>query len=340
MPLLLLLLLHCCYCLLCSSPINLLLRACSTGLYRSCCTSAWVLLLLPPRSFGSYRSITALLLYHYYSWPRLPPSAGFVTPLNPGSNFGNAASPGLLPCLESLLARGLVDELVCVEPRTFTKTEKRSLVSPRATGLDLGGARHDEIDDAFFNEMTKREVGRRRCLAERCTHFMAMDTDECYLSDELAAAKKCMVEGKYEALLCRMRYFFKSPEYELLPHDDMNWVAVMYSLSPTMPFRLGCPYPCLLDPTRRLHNVRRLKTMERSQLQMYHYSFVRADNCVTKLLNVSNRVNYDGCKEGIDDFVKNWSTFEPPGRAPHPHPYFRTSFTDSQRVENWFGITV
>ena len=166
---------------------------------------------------------------------------------------------------------------------------------------------------------------------------MSLDTDECYIAQDLAAAKSCMLEHDYEGVLCKMRYYFKDPCFELLPPDDLNWVPALYKLSENMPFRLGCPYPFLLDPTRRLHGLRRLHVLDRFQLEMHHFSFVRKDGCRSKILNVSNRSSYSE-EASLSNFIDHFDQFSPPTQAPHPHPYFGNHFTHSRKVPNMFGI--
>lgn len=36
------------------------------------------------------------------------------------------------------------------------------------------------VSNQFFNELFKRDLGRQLCVAQGCTHFMSMDTDEFY----------------------------------------------------------------------------------------------------------------------------------------------------------------
>lgn len=121
------------------------------------------------------------------------------------SNFGSDRwGPTTKALLEALVKRGLVDELVCYTPTTFTTAEKKRLVSDRATGADLGAQLHGGrlrwgscsdrsvppyvagvsdvslIGDQFFNELMKRERGRLKCLGAKCTYFMSMDCDEFY----------------------------------------------------------------------------------------------------------------------------------------------------------------
>ena len=71
------------------------------------------------------------------------------------SNFGMKCSDTLMASLTALHAQGLADELVLYTPRSFSFSEKKKLISSKATGLDLGGATPATISDTFFNELTK-----------------------------------------------------------------------------------------------------------------------------------------------------------------------------------------
>ena len=252
------------------------------------------------------------------------------------SNFGFECDPGLVPLLTRLQADGLVNQLIAYVPRRFNAREKKELVSARATGAELGGARVDQVADTFFNELSKREIGRRACLREGCTHFMSMDTDEFYVEKELYRLKQLVSERGYEGILAKMRYFYKYPTCELLPHDDVNHVPVMYACRADMPFRLGSPYPYLIDPTRRVDGCRLLHVCERKDLEMFHYSFVRS-NIQSKLVNVSNRGNY---RENLQEFVESFMSWRPSDPIRHPHPYFKELFQKTEIVPNWFHIDI
>jgi len=112
-----------------------------------------------------------------------------------------------------------------------------------------------------------------------------------------------------------MRYYFKHPCWELLPFDNINFVPAIYRVPwvvfvcvagtarmsfscffcgqcrEDFDFRLACPYPFLIDPTRKLNKLTRLVLFERSELEMHHMSYVRQD-IVAKIQNVSNRGNF------------------------------------------------
>jgi len=74
----------------------------------------------------------------------------------------------------------------------FTPEEKAKLLG-KVSEEEVGGP-PETIGDQFFNEMTKRDLGRLECKKVGCTHFMSMDTDEYYLTRELAAAKELILK--------------------------------------------------------------------------------------------------------------------------------------------------
>jgi hypothetical protein len=248
------------------------------------------------------------------------------------SNFGNPCNPHLEEFLFDLKERGLVNDLLKYEPRTFSPQEKRQLVSPLARLQELGGS-PETVADQFMNEVTKRELGRQMCLAAGCTHFMSMDADEYYLEKELAYAKEKILQNDYDATACRMRIFFKEAIYEYFPYDNVNAVPLIYKCTPDRPFKLAHPYNAILDPTRRVANTSNFYLFSRTEIEMYHLSFVRKD-IRRKLENVSNRSNYGNFHE----FLKKWETWTPDQGVLHPHPYIGKLFTEIRVVDNYFNV--
>jgi hypothetical protein len=112
----------------------------------------------------------------------------------------------LVPLLNDLKARNLVDELVHYEAKSFSKEDKRKLVSTSVTEETLGGT-VDTVSDVFFNELTKREIGRLKCVSNGCTHFICSDADEYYVKEELRYAKKVVLEYDLDATACRLVIF-------------------------------------------------------------------------------------------------------------------------------------
>jgi len=160
---------------------------------------------------------------------------------------------------------------------------------------------------------------------------MSMDCDEFYKEDELENVKKIMITEGYDGAACKMRYFYKSPTYELQPLEELNHVPLMLKMRKGARYLLAHPYPCLVDPTRTVSRIRRFKLFTRETIEMYHMSMVRKD-IRSKLYNVSNRANYTN----VHQFVEHFQNFAPGDKIIYPHPYFQ--FDSIVERPNWFNI--
>eukprot|EP00760_Papus_ankaliazontas_P014331 PhM_4_TR16056/c0_g3_i1/m.98509 len=247
------------------------------------------------------------------------------------SNYNMPCEDGLVPLLEDLKARGLIDELIHYTPHAFDNRADRMAIMSQWMSMDVSEedgmkiAGVMNVNPAFLNELTKRQLGldaavRLRTHDASYKYFMSMDCDEYYLPESLTAAIQWLnLNDDIDVTACYMRYFFKRPQYELLPLDDVNCVSMLTRLDRVVPkkmcYMLAHPYPMLIDPTRRLQGTnmkvhcflrdasdpeapserRRDKDKDEQgpAVEMYHYSFVRTrQNIVRKLMNVSNRGNY------------------------------------------------
>jgi hypothetical protein len=130
-----------------------------------------------------------------------------------------------------------------------------------------------------------------------------------------------------------MRTFFREPIYEMLPADEMNNVSVICKASKGLPFKLVAPAPVLLDPTRRLENPKKFFAFPRTDLEMYHMSFIRK-NMKSKMENVSNKFNY----MNIQQFLLKFETWTPSDGIVHPHPHIGKQFNKIGIVPNYFNI--
>jgi len=256
------------------------------------------------------------------------------------SNFGNECNPGLETLLNDLKCRSLIDELVFYQPQHFSDEEKIELVSQSATS-EVGGDA-TLVGNQFFNEITKREIGRRKCKENGCTHFLSVDTDEFYLAHELNRAKAFLQTKNYETTACRMRTFFKEPIYEYVPYDEVNAVPFINKIMDGLVFKLASHgYPILLDPTRRLEASWDTKhtsfyLFPRSVVEMYHMTLVRR-SIQKKIDNVSNRGNYDN----IESFISSFESWNGPHCGVlHPHPFIGKLFKSISVVPNYFNINI
>jgi len=146
---------------------------------------------------------------------------------------------------------------------------------------------------------------------------------------------KFIEKNDYEGTACKMRNYYKSPIYELIPRDELNHVPFIIKLRKGCRFLLGHPYPCLVDPTRTIDKVRRFKIFSRDEIEMHHMSMVRK-NMKSKVLNVSNKNNYANVDQFLEAFEK-WKEGDP---IVHPHPYYQQVFQKVEKVENIFDIKI
>eukprot|EP00999_Lentomonas_sp_LEN2_P002661 NODE_537_length_1386_cov_79.791104_g502_i0.p1 GENE.NODE_537_length_1386_cov_79.791104_g502_i0~~NODE_537_length_1386_cov_79.791104_g502_i0.p1 ORF type:complete len:337 (-),score=48.38 NODE_537_length_1386_cov_79.791104_g502_i0:376-1299(-) len=255
------------------------------------------------------------------------------------SNFGAKCTKAATRTLEELQKEGIIDEVVMYDPvQTISAADKRKTVSVYASMNDIGGS-VGAVAEQFINETMKREKGRLACLRHGCNYFMLLDVDEFYQPEELEKLKDFMWKNPmYDGCVAKIRYFYKYPTVELLPLDPQNMVPVMYKCDERKKFQLAHPYPVLIDPTRCVAGVTRLKVMEPEELCMYHYSFVRSKSGVlAKLQNVSNKANYHLDPE---EFMRRFDSWDPATASTPilPHPYFAKLYTKFQEVPNWFNI--
>lgn len=268
----------------------------------------------------------------------------FVVVVFHNQGISGLSSPGtLISTLQRLCKLGLIDELVPYTPRTFSAADKKRTVSVRATSADLGRFKPEQLQDQFMNEVSKREIGRQRCMAHGCTHFMPLNCDEFYTSDQLQQAKRKMVAEDLDGLLCKTRVYFKSPSCELLPQDDRTHVPLMYKVAEWMPFKIAVPYFGYknIDPCRTLENLRRLGEAGRAEVTAHHLAFVRTvpDGLKCKFANPINKSIFD---TKFEDFFPRFLRWSPDAQSPAPLPQQsdRARFTHARKVDNLFEVKI
>ena len=195
------------------------------------------------------------------------------------SNFGNQCGKELVPLLTTLKEKGLIDELYFYKPI-------------------LRGGGH-------FNEITKRNIGLSLSERNGCTHHMAMDSDEFYTSIQFFNMKNILKEGNYDSSACQMVTYYKEPIYRLEPKEEY-YVSLLFKINPGRAYKINCPFPVLVDPTRRMEGGT-CKIFKREEIEMHHMSYVRK-NIKTKLTNSSASPNF----RDIDRIVNYYNSWKYP----------------------------
>ena len=139
------------------------------------------------------------------------------------SNFGEQCDENLVPLLEDLKSKGLVDELYPYFP------------------LNKNGS---------GNEISKRNLGFNLSKNNGCTHHMSMDTDEYYNLEQFKYLKRIMVEGNFDSSACQMMTYYKEPIYRLEPKEEY-FVSLIFKIRDGIEFN-SVGFPVVVDPTRRM----------------------------------------------------------------------------------------
>ena len=149
------------------------------------------------------------------------------------------------------------------------------------------------------NEKHKRMLGIEYARTLGGTHFIFIDCDEYYITDDFIRARDFILENDYDSSACRLFTYYKYPIYRLVPLENY-YVPFIHSLSLT----LTNDYWVYADPTRisKGHNFYEFQPDE---LMMHHFSWVRKD-LSKKLRNSSANVNW---RQQILDMVKQFHNF-------------------------------
>jgi len=192
------------------------------------------------------------------------------------SNFGNPCSEELVPLINDLKSTGLVDEIYKYKPR-----------------VNKGG---------HYNEITKRNIGLYLSEGAKCTHHMAMDSDEFYISEQFKYMCEVMTKEEYDSAACQMVTYYKHSNYVLDPNEDY-YVSLLFKIRQGKEYVLGIPFPVLVDPTRRMEPAH-CKIFNREEIEMHHMSYVR-NNIAIKLQNSSASPNFNNINKVVEHF-NNW----------------------------------
>jgi hypothetical protein len=191
------------------------------------------------------------------------------------SNFGNPCDEGLVPLLEKLKSDGLIDELFMYKPT-----------------LNRGG---------HYNELRKRNLGLYISEGASCTHHMAMDSDEFYTDEQFKFMKEEMLNGDFDSSACQMTTYYKDSKYRLEPKEEY-YVTLPFKIRQGVEFIMGCQFPVLVDPTRRM-DAGSCRIFSREEIEMHHMSYVRKD-IRKKLQNSSASPNFRNIDKIVDYFNK------------------------------------
>ena len=159
--------------------------------------------------------------------------------------------------LNRLKKIGLIDSLEC-----FTNFKT---ITPKGSN----------IQTSKKYETEKRQFGMDACLKKNCTHFISMDVDEFYVSEEFKKAKNIILENNISQSSCSFINYVKLPIYTR--GIDSSTVPFICKINRNSLMSKGFFTKC--DPTRGItDNVPGVKKrFTKDILIMHHMETVRKD---------------------------------------------------------------
>lgn len=130
------------------------------------------------------------------------------------------------------------------------------------------------------SETDKRNFGLSIARQQGYTHFLTIDSDECYEHEAFLRQKaRFLNEPKLKGLVCDCQTYFKKPTLTI--GLDTTRVPFIHELTQTIKHEFNPKYPfswegkgIRIDPTRQMNIT---SGVERTDLKMHHYSWIRKD---------------------------------------------------------------
>lgn len=172
---------------------------------------------------------------------------------------GTKASSDLIPTLQELKRKGLVDEIM-----EFTKFVPSSLVRP------------EEVMQAKSFETVKRQSLLERSLGLGATHYLSMDADEFYIKSQFDLAKKTIEDDKLHATAVSYINYLTPTLHQ--GYSKFR-VPFIYSIGQNSKHSSSQLMFGGVDPTRGIYDesYSRSKIFGKEEITMHHMEMVRND---------------------------------------------------------------
>lgn len=172
--------------------------------------------------------------------------------------FGNLAAPSLEQDLLELKEKGLIDELIFFQPDLSAKPD--------------------------VNESHKRNIGLNAARKAGCTHFITLDTDELFDSEEFKKAKKIIYEHNLTHTACNIITYI-TPTLRELDFAEFA-VPFIHKIANGEQLVLNADGVWYTDPTRKIPLGQKSRPYLLSIIKMHHFPYIRKD-MKNKLYNSS-----------------------------------------------------
>lgn len=199
------------------------------------------------------------VVYQVYSW------------------YGQRCDDELVPTLESLREKGLIDEIICYEV--------------------------DDNLEPGKNELKKRNIGLHYAIKNSCTHFMTLDVDEFFLAEEFKIAKKNVYEKNItHSAINQVEYINATTRMVGYLRFSAPFIYKIYKWSRLSSF-CAFRYPAFIDPTKIMFFFPWSRFRYINEVEMHHFTTLRKD--VEKKCNNSSFANNDSIKSSLYEAYKD-----------------------------------
>jgi len=171
--------------------------------------------------------------------------------------FGKKLSAADLIILKSLARSGQIDELILF-----------------SSFVPLRNKTQSSILTAKSYERAKRQVGLSAALRNSCTHYLCMDVDEFYTSDQFATAKNLIKTSGFESTAVRLINYVNIP----IVHRGYDSIRVPFICKISNESRMSTSFFVKCDPTRGISPVSpKRHEFTPNIITMHHMETVRKD---------------------------------------------------------------
>jgi len=236
-------------------------------------------------------------------------------------------------------ARPAVD-YICV---TYQNVSYNGIKAKRNIYFDLKKMKQEGLIDYIIpyipntaikpkmNEIRKRNIGINYCHKNKCTHYMALDSDEIFKTEELKRAKNEIFYNGADFSVCKMITYYKTPTTILFPPEEYYIPLIIEMDDRRFTYKFQNGYS--LDSGRSMP-FSRCHEFEREDIQMHHFSFCMKD-MELKLKTQPTPIR----EETLEKILDHYNKFEPGMKALTNNGYFQTkqvedSYFQKKEVEN------
>ena len=221
--------------------------------------------------------------------------------------------------------RSVVDHISIIFQTTsyygekLTEEEINTVKSLKNRGLvdDLVYFKLDKSISIHQNQINKRNHGKRLAQSRGCTHYMTLDCDEFYTTEEFKKLVDLHRSNPNIITYLPLVAYYKDTQYLIDSSQYMDgdlYVSGFFPVNYDLIMNFQCNVK--VDPTRKVgvkeNNL--INILDKSFIKMHHLSYVRKD-IFKKIYNAASKLRYGNNLEHFNYVRDAYLNFEKDGIA-------------------------